>query len=309
MTEDDFDVQYVERDDRSARVLIRGLTPGVRERHPPRDDRRRPDVLDRHRQVRRELLRHVRRDDRASTGAHSPEDAARRLRGRRRGHSRARRRGSGDGVPGDIESADPLVVEVADDNIPIIELKEGQRLEFEADAVLDTGKEHAKHQGGVSVGYRHLQRVSVEGDLGEFDDDEPRILRGVIETPDGEIELTDEFDNDLSERFPGKKSASRMSPARSCSTSRRTVRSASRNCCSAPSTPSRSARTNYRRKSRSNVMTDLQTTHTALAPARSCGAAFRSDVASDRPDPSRSSRRRDRKWFEGSRITQECTQG
>jgi len=54
MTEDDFDVQYVERDDRSARVLIRGLTPGVRERHPPRDDRRRPDVLDRHRQVRRE---------------------------------------------------------------------------------------------------------------------------------------------------------------------------------------------------------------------------------------------------------------
>jgi len=27
MTEDDFDVQYVERDDRSARVLIRGLTP------------------------------------------------------------------------------------------------------------------------------------------------------------------------------------------------------------------------------------------------------------------------------------------
>jgi len=27
MTADDFDVQYVERDDRSARVLIRGLTP------------------------------------------------------------------------------------------------------------------------------------------------------------------------------------------------------------------------------------------------------------------------------------------
>src|SRR6056297_4342891 len=38
---------------------------------------------------------------------------------------------------GDIERADPLV-EVADDNVPIIELKEGQRLEFEADAVLNT---------------------------------------------------------------------------------------------------------------------------------------------------------------------------
>src|SRR6056297_1245901 len=104
---------------------------------------------------------------------------------------------------GDIESADALV-EPADENVPIIELKEGQRLEFEADAVLDHGKEHAKHQGGVSVGFRHLQRVDVEGDLGEFDDEDPQILRGVIETPDGSIELTDEFDNDLSERFPGK---------------------------------------------------------------------------------------------------------
>jgi len=57
-------------------------------------------------------------------------------------------------------------------------------------------------------------------------------------------------------------------------------------------------------------MTDLQTTHTALAPARSCGAAFRSDVASDRPG-SESGRPDDgtEKWFEGSRITQECTQG
>jgi len=113
---------------------------------------------------------------------------------------------------GDIESADPLV-EVADDNIPIIELKGGQRLEFEADAVLDTGKEHAKHQGGVSVGYRHLQRVSVEGDLGEFDDDEPRILRGVIETPDGESNLPTSSTT-ISERFPGKRSQRRGCPRR-----------------------------------------------------------------------------------------------
>jgi len=104
---------------------------------------------------------------------------------------------------GDIESADALV-EPADANVPIIELKEGQRLEFEADAILDHGKEHAKHQGGVSVGFRHLQRVSVVDDIGEFDDQEPQILRGVIETDDGEIVLTDEFDNDLTNRYPGK---------------------------------------------------------------------------------------------------------
>jgi DNA-directed RNA polymerase subunit D len=104
---------------------------------------------------------------------------------------------------GDIETSDSLV-EPADDNIPIIELKEGQRLELEADAVLDSGKAHAKHQGGVAVGYRHLQKVEVVGDAGEFDEEEPNILRGVIETEEGELVSTDEFDNDLTQRYPGK---------------------------------------------------------------------------------------------------------
>ena len=113
----------------------------------------------------------------------------------------------------DLVSSDPMV-EAADDNIPIIDLKDGQRLEVEADAVLDTGREHAKHQGGVAVGYRHLQRVEVVGDLGEFEDDEPNILRGVIEeqaaehaagdATNGELVATETFENDLSKRYPGK---------------------------------------------------------------------------------------------------------
>ncbi|GAB6861327.1 DNA-directed RNA polymerase subunit D [Haloplanus litoreus] len=104
---------------------------------------------------------------------------------------------------GDIETSEPLV-EPADDNIPVIELKEQQRIELEADAVLETGRDHAKHQGGVAVGYRHLQRVEVLGDAGEFDEQEPNILRGVIETEDGELVATDEFDHDLTTRYPGK---------------------------------------------------------------------------------------------------------
>ncbi|WP_324662568.1 DNA-directed RNA polymerase subunit D [Haloarcula sediminis] len=114
----------------------------------------------------------------------------------------------------DLVSSDSLVAP-ADDNIPIIDLKDGQRLEVEADAVLDTGKEHAKHQGGVAVGYRHLQRTEVVGDTGEFEDEEPQILRGVIEegaadaaadpdAADGDLVPTSEFDNDLSQRYPGK---------------------------------------------------------------------------------------------------------
>jgi DNA-directed RNA polymerase subunit D len=105
---------------------------------------------------------------------------------------------------GDLKSSDAFV-QPADENVPIIELKEGQRLELEADAVLGRGREHARNQGGVAVGYRHLQRVEVVGDRGEFSsDDGPQILRGVIETAEGELVPTDEFDNDLSNRYPDK---------------------------------------------------------------------------------------------------------
>ncbi|WP_372911199.1 DNA-directed RNA polymerase subunit D [Salinigranum sp.] len=105
---------------------------------------------------------------------------------------------------GDVRTSEPLV-EPADENVPIIELKEGQRLELEADAVLETGKTHAKQQGGVAVGYRHLQRVEVLGDdpEAEFDEQESNILRGVIEE-DGELVPTEAFDNDLTNRYPGK---------------------------------------------------------------------------------------------------------
>ena len=115
---------------------------------------------------------------------------------------------------GDLVSSDELV-QPADENIPIIDLKPEQRLEIEADAVLDTGREHAKHQGGVAVGYRHLQHVDVVGEKGEFESDEPQILRGVIEegaaeyavdedATNGDLVPTEAFDNDLSNRYPGK---------------------------------------------------------------------------------------------------------
>jgi len=108
--------------------------------------------------------------------------------------------GPGTAYSGDLVSSDPDV-EAADKNVPIIELKDDQRLEFEADAVLAHGRDHAKHQGGVAVGYRHLQQVDVVGDRGEYADDEPEMIRGVVED-DGELVRTEEFDNDLTERYP-----------------------------------------------------------------------------------------------------------
>lgn len=110
--------------------------------------------------------------------------------------------GPGTAYSGDLVSSDSLV-QPAEDNVPIIDLKDDQRLEAEADAVIERGKDHAKHQGGVAVGYRHLQRVSADGDLPEFEDERSQIVRGVIED-DGELIPTSEFDDDLSNRYPGK---------------------------------------------------------------------------------------------------------
>ncbi|MFP9192851.1 DNA-directed RNA polymerase subunit D [Natronosalvus vescus] len=110
--------------------------------------------------------------------------------------------GPGTAYSGDLVSSDDLV-KPADQNVPIIQLKDNQRLEAEADAVFDRGKDHAKHQGGVAVGYRHLQRVDVGEDLPEFEDQERQIVRGVIED-DGELVTTSEFDHDLAQRYPGK---------------------------------------------------------------------------------------------------------
>ncbi|MFP8958634.1 DNA-directed RNA polymerase subunit D [Natrialbaceae archaeon A-CW3] len=110
--------------------------------------------------------------------------------------------GPGTAYSGDLISSDELV-KPAEQNVPIIQLKDNQRLEAEADAVYDRGKDHAKHQGGVAVGYRHLQRVEVGDDLPEFEDQESQIIRGVIED-DGELVPTTEFGHDLAERYPGK---------------------------------------------------------------------------------------------------------
>ncbi|WP_435065703.1 DNA-directed RNA polymerase subunit D [Halobaculum sp. EA56] len=200
---DDFDVEVVTSDDRSARLLVRGLTPAVA-------NGLRRTILS---EVPTFSIDEVRFVENSSVMFDE-------MVGLRLGLVPLTTplddyevgdtvtlaldvEGPATAYSGDIETSDDLV-RPADENVPIIELKEGQRLEFEADAVLDTGKEHAKHQGGVAVGYRHLQRVSVVGDADEFDEEEPNILRGVIETEDGELVHTDEFGADLTNRYPGK---------------------------------------------------------------------------------------------------------
>ena len=203
----DYDVEFIERGEREARFLVRGVTPAFA------NGVRRAMIAD----VPTLSIDEVRVIENSSVmfdemialrlglvPLTTPEDYA-------VGDTATLAldvEGPGTAYSGDLVCADAQV-EPADENIPIIDLKdpEGsetpQRLEVEADAVMDTGKEHAKHQGGVAVGYRHLQRVEVVGDADEFGEEEPHILRGVIED-DGELVPTEAFDHDLTERFPGK---------------------------------------------------------------------------------------------------------
>lgn len=197
----EFEVEFIERGDREARFLVRGLTPALA------NGIRRAIVAD----VPTFSIDTVRFVENSSVMF--DEQIALRLGlvplttdldDFERGEEVTLAldvEGPATAYSGDIETSDPLT-EAADKQIPIIELKDGQRLEFEADAILDVGREHAKHQGGVAVGYRHLQRVETVGDAGEFDDEEPQILRGVIETENGELVPTEEFDHDLTQYPP-----------------------------------------------------------------------------------------------------------
>ncbi|MCD2199791.1 MULTISPECIES: DNA-directed RNA polymerase subunit D [unclassified Halobacterium] len=197
----DFDVEFIDRDDREARFVVRNITPAFA------NGIRRAIIAD----VPTLSIDTVRFVENSSVmfdeqlalrlglvPLTTPEDFA-------EGDTVTLAldvEGPGTAYSGDLVCQDPEV-EAADENIPIIELKDDQRLELEADAELGYGRDHAKHQGGVAVGYRHLQRVNVVGDADEYADEEPRMLRGVIEE-DGELVPTDDFDNDLTNRYPGK---------------------------------------------------------------------------------------------------------
>ncbi|CCQ36905.1 DNA-directed RNA polymerase subunit D [Natronomonas moolapensis 8.8.11] len=196
-----YDVTFIERDERSARFLVRGISPafanGIRRAmvadvptlsvDTVRVIENSSVMFDEQIALRLGLIPLTTPDD------YEPEETV---------TLAIDVEGPATAYSGDLVSSDGQV-QPAEENVPIIDLKEGQRLELEADAELGYGKDHAKHQGGVAVGYRHLQRVALGDDRDEFAEDDPEIIRGVIED-DGELVETASFDNDLSDRYPDR---------------------------------------------------------------------------------------------------------
>ena len=68
----------------------------------------------------------------------------------------------------DIKSTDPKI-EVIDKNIPVTKLSKGQKLKLEMQAVVLSGKDHAKWQPAV-VGYREMPSLSVSKECNDCGD-------------------------------------------------------------------------------------------------------------------------------------------
>jgi len=90
----------------------------------------------------------------------------------------------------DLKTTDKSVVSFIE-KIPLVELFDGQELEFVATAQLGTGREHSKWQGAV-VGYKNLPNIKI-GDVAKDDMDKfvKVCPRGVLKAKDGKIIVTD----------------------------------------------------------------------------------------------------------------------
>ena len=64
---------------------------------------------------------------------------------------------------GDLDAEDASWA-VVDDKIPLLRLNKGQRIILEAEAVLGTGKQHAKWQPASGIGYTYYPSITVTGD-------------------------------------------------------------------------------------------------------------------------------------------------
>ncbi len=91
---------------------------------------------------------------------------------------------------GDFVSDDPETKPVYD-NIPVVELYEGQQLMIEAVARLGTGKEHAKWKPVSICAYRIIPEINVSEKCDGCGECVDACPRNVLEVRDGRVEVKD----------------------------------------------------------------------------------------------------------------------
>ena len=91
---------------------------------------------------------------------------------------------------GDLLSSDPKVT-VADEKIPIIDLKERQTLVLEAVAKLGIGRKHAKWQAGVGCGYKNMPDITIKEDCDSCGRCVDECPRNILVINNDKLEVTD----------------------------------------------------------------------------------------------------------------------
>jgi DNA-directed RNA polymerase subunit D len=92
----------------------------------------------------------------------------------------------------DIKSTDPDVKPLYD-NIPIVELFEGQKLKFDATAILGYGKDHSKWAAAVTS-YRYYPVVKQDGKISNETDVIKACPKRALRIENGKVNVTEECD-------------------------------------------------------------------------------------------------------------------
>lgn len=92
----------------------------------------------------------------------------------------------------DMKSSDPETVAV-DDNIPIVELKEGQKIVLTAVARLGYGREHAKYQPVCAAGYKNVPVLTINEKCDMCKACIDACPRGIFKVEKGKIAVEDVY--------------------------------------------------------------------------------------------------------------------
>ncbi|MBR9682462.1 MAG: DNA-directed RNA polymerase subunit D [Candidatus Aenigmarchaeota archaeon] len=92
----------------------------------------------------------------------------------------------------DIKSSDPDVKPLYD-NIPIVELTEGQKLKFDATAILGYGKNHSKWAAAVTS-YRYYPIVKQDGKISNETDVIKSCPKRALRIENGKVTVTEDCD-------------------------------------------------------------------------------------------------------------------
>jgi len=99
----------------------------------------------------------------------------------------------------DMKSSDPETVP-SDDNVPIIELKDGQKLVLTAVARLGKGKEHAKFQPVCPPGYKYVPIVEITDKCDACRQCVEDCPRGVFAFDKGKVVVVDPYSCSMCEQ-------------------------------------------------------------------------------------------------------------